>query len=84
MNHKDVALTKVDKSMYLGDFVEITFQDQYLGRCDMWRVSTMLNDQCIYVGQEINFLGSPAGVISGIYIRGSKVYTISVCKLGSQ
>ncbi|GJJ12397.1 hypothetical protein Clacol_006639 [Clathrus columnatus] len=45
VNHKEVVLMKITKSQYTADFVEITFQDQYLGRYDMWRVSTMLNDQ---------------------------------------
>lgn len=69
---------KVDPNQYSADFVEITFQDQYLGRADMWRIGTSLRGQCVYVGQEISFLGSVAGNISNIYIQGVKVDILSV------
>jgi len=64
---------KVDENQYAAEFVEITFQDQYLGRTDMWRIGQSLRGQCVFVGQEINFLGSVAGTISNIYIQGVKV-----------
>ncbi|KIJ44371.1 hypothetical protein M422DRAFT_252378, partial [Sphaerobolus stellatus SS14] len=78
LNHREVVLTKVDRTVYNADFVEITFQDQYLGRADMWRVGSTLQNQCVYVGQEISFLGSVAGTISNIYIKGDKVRSAHV------
>jgi SEA/GATOR complex protein SEA1/DEPDC5 len=63
----------VDKADHWADYIEVTFQDQYLGRCDMWRITRMLQDQCIYSGQEVDFLGSVAGTIGNIYTRGVKV-----------
>ena len=57
------------------DHIEIVFQDQYLGRCDMWRLGKQLNHHCVHVGQEINFINSPAGKIQNIYINGKNVNT---------
>lgn len=55
------------------DYIEIVFQDQYLGRCDMWRLGKQLQGQCVHVAQEINFINSPAGKIQNIYINGKNV-----------
>ncbi|HEV7738246.1 MAG TPA: vacuolar membrane-associated protein Iml1 [Chlamydiales bacterium] len=60
VNHKEVVLTKIDKNLYAAEYVEITFQDQYLGRPDMWRISISMQCQCIYIGQEITFIRAPA------------------------
>ncbi|KAF8504057.1 hypothetical protein BU17DRAFT_78315 [Hysterangium stoloniferum] len=73
LNHRDVILKKVDGAQHFADHVEITFQDQYLGRCDMWRIGITLKDRCVYTGQEIQFLGGVAGTISAIHIEGVKV-----------
>lgn len=73
VNHREVILTKVDKDLYATEYIEITFQDQYLGRADMWRIAATLQGQCIHMGQEISFLGSVAGTITAIYIKGAKV-----------
>ncbi|KAF8582674.1 hypothetical protein K439DRAFT_1413077 [Ramaria rubella] len=78
INHREVILTKVDRLQHLADYIEITFQDQYLGRSDMWRIGQTLQDQCVYSGQEIQFLGSVAGIIRNIYIRGAKVASAQV------
>ena len=48
------------------------FQDQYLGRNDMWRLGRYLSGQCIYEHQEVSFIGGIAAKIQNIYIGGEK------------
>lgn len=55
------------------DYVEFIFQDQYLGRNDMWRLTEYLVGQCIYTDQEIVFIGAISIKIQNIYIAGKKV-----------
>ncbi|KAI5117310.1 hypothetical protein M0805_005538 [Coniferiporia weirii] len=69
-NYALVRLTKVDSSKMRSDHIEIVFQDQYLGRSDMWRLGKQLQGQCVHVGQEISFVGSQTGRIQNIYIDG--------------
>ena len=61
------------------DYIEIVFQDQYLGRSDMWRLGKQLQRQCVYVGQEVNFVGSLTGKIRNIYIDGKTVSAVRDC-----
>ncbi|KZT08675.1 uncharacterized protein LAESUDRAFT_48935 [Laetiporus sulphureus 93-53] len=72
-NNGEVTLTKIDKSKYSAEYIELTFQDQYLGRNEMWRLSSHLVGQCTYVEQEISFIGVIAAKIQAIYIGGKKV-----------
>ncbi|KIK63627.1 hypothetical protein GYMLUDRAFT_196378 [Collybiopsis luxurians FD-317 M1] len=72
-NNSEVTVTKVDKEKYAAEYVELSFQDQYLGRNDMWRFGKHLVDQCIYAGQELSFIGTIAAKIESIYIQGQKV-----------
>ncbi|KAJ3889305.1 hypothetical protein GG344DRAFT_89506 [Lentinula edodes] len=72
-NNSEVTVTKVDKHIYAAEYVELSFQDQYLGRNDMWRMGKYLVDQCIYVEQEVSFIGSIAAKIKDIYIKDQKV-----------
>ena len=60
------------------DYVEFIFQDQYLGRNDMWRLGDHLVGQCIYTNQEITFIGAISIKIHAIYIAGKKVRPV-VC-----
>lgn len=55
------------------EYIEIVFQDQYLGRSDMWRLGKQLQGDCVHIGQDINFMGSPTGKIQNIYINGRNV-----------
>ncbi|KAH9950328.1 hypothetical protein B0H21DRAFT_567129 [Amylocystis lapponica] len=72
-NNGEVTLTKIDKAKYCAEFVELTFQDQYLGRNEMWRLSSHLVGQCVYLEQEISFIGVIAAKVQAIYIGGKKV-----------
>ncbi|KAH9832871.1 uncharacterized protein C8Q71DRAFT_713521 [Rhodofomes roseus] len=72
-NHGEVTLTKIDRSKYCADYVELTFQDQYLGRNEMWRLGSHLVGQCIYVQQEISFIGVIGAKVQAIYVDGRKV-----------
>lgn len=54
------------------DSVEFVFQDQYLGRNDMWRLCEHLVGQCVHTNQEIQFIGTIAAKIESIYVGGKK------------
>lgn len=64
---------QVDKDAYAADYIELTFQDQYLGRNDMWRLSAYLAGQCVFVEQEHSFIGVIAVKVQNIYLNGKKV-----------
>ncbi|KAJ7772896.1 hypothetical protein DFH07DRAFT_146815 [Mycena maculata] len=72
-NNNDVVVTKVDPTNYSADYVEFIFQDQYLGRSDMWRLGEHLVGQCVYIDQDVAFVGGIAAKIQTIYVGGKKV-----------
>ncbi|KAL0946407.1 hypothetical protein HGRIS_012632 [Hohenbuehelia grisea] len=72
-NNGEVSVTKVERDKHYADYVEIVFQDQYLGRGDMWRLGKHLDGQCVYTDQEISFIGAIAARIQNIYVDGKKV-----------
>ncbi|KAJ7706855.1 hypothetical protein B0H17DRAFT_1001281 [Mycena rosella] len=72
-NNNDVVVTKVDPAHYSADYVEFVFQDQYLGRSDMWRLGEHLVGQCVYTDQDVAFVGGIAAKIQTIYVDGKKV-----------
>ncbi|KDN50969.1 hypothetical protein RSAG8_00598, partial [Rhizoctonia solani AG-8 WAC10335] len=71
-NHSEILLTKIDRSTVIVDYVEIEFRDQYLGRCEMWRLSNSLKNSCVYVGQKVNFIGCISASIRSIYVKGKR------------
>ncbi|KAI9446570.1 hypothetical protein H4582DRAFT_2069885 [Lactarius indigo] len=72
-NNTEVTVTKVDRAECQADYLELIFQDQYLGRNDMWRLSEQLSGHCVYLGQEVTFIGSVAAKVDVIYVGGQKV-----------
>ncbi|KAI6045628.1 hypothetical protein EDC04DRAFT_2877047 [Pisolithus marmoratus] len=72
-NNTEVTLTKVNREEYSADYIEFTFQDQYLGRNDMWRLGEHLVGQCVFVEQEISFIGVIAAKVQNIHVNGNKV-----------
>ena len=62
------------------EYVEFVFQDQYLGRNDMWRLGERLVGQCVYSNQDITFIGNIAAKIQNIYISGNKASSC-MCEL---
>ncbi|TFY76930.1 hypothetical protein EWM64_g7082 [Hericium alpestre] len=72
-NNGEVTVTKVERSKCQADYVEFTFQDQYLGRNDMWRLGEQLVGQCVHADQEISFIGSTSAKVDSIHIDGQKV-----------
>ncbi|TBU46873.1 hypothetical protein BD309DRAFT_562741 [Dichomitus squalens] len=72
-SNSEVTLTIVDKEKYSADFVEFVFQDQYLGRNDMWRLGRDLVGQCLYVEQQVSFIGVIVAKVQALYIEGNKV-----------
>ncbi|KAF8624112.1 hypothetical protein AX15_006023 [Amanita polypyramis BW_CC] len=77
-NNGEVNVMKVDRSICSADYVELVFQDQYLGRSGMWRLSQDLVGQCVYRNEEVSFVGSTVAKIQAIYIGGKKVSSACV------
>jgi hypothetical protein len=69
----------VNKDDCGAEYVELVFQDQYLGRSDMWRLGEHLVKQCVYMNQDITFIGSIAAKIQSIYINGNKASPFIHC-----
>ncbi|KAG6860105.1 hypothetical protein C0995_015716 [Termitomyces sp. Mi166 len=69
---------QVDKQNCCAEYVEFVFQDQYLGRNDMWRLGKDLVGQCVYTDQQITFVGSVAAKIQNTYIGGKSVSSACV------
>ncbi|KAG8821492.1 vacuolar membrane-associated protein iml1 [Serendipita sp. 399] len=67
----EVTLTKIDPSKYTAEALEVFFRDQYLGRPDMWRLSSSLVGKCWHAEQKVQFVGSISATIKNIY-RDSK------------
>ncbi|WFD45059.1 vacuolar membrane-associated protein iml1 [Malassezia psittaci] len=58
-SRSEAVLCRTSRAAHTIEHVELYFKDQYIGRSDMWRLSTSLIDQCVYVGQKIQI---PAGM----------------------
>ncbi|PWN28852.1 hypothetical protein BDZ90DRAFT_230860 [Jaminaea rosea] len=72
-NRQEVLLSKVSREDNVISHVELYFRDQYVGRADMWRLTTLLDDTCVYVGQKIALAGSVRATVGRIFIREHKV-----------
>jgi hypothetical protein len=74
--------SQVDRKRFMAEYVELAFQDQYLGRNDMWRIIEQLEangkGSCIYVGQEVSFLESVAARVTAIHVNGQKVRYVDI------
>ena len=64
---------QVSQDDWSADFVEFTFQDNYLGRNEMWRLGQYLVGQCVFVDQEIPFIGAAVVKVHAVYVAGKKV-----------
>ena len=75
VEHKDgyTKACQVAKEEWSADFVEFTFQDQYLGRNEMWRLGQYLVGQCVFLDQDVSFIGAAVVKVHAIYIGGKKV-----------
>jgi hypothetical protein len=62
--------------------IELFFREQHLSRADMWRMEAQINDNVLYEGQKLDYLGSNAASVETIYIAGTKVD--SACVLHPQ
>ncbi|CAG8452402.1 12536_t:CDS:2 [Ambispora gerdemannii] len=72
MGRKEVIARVVDVDSVTAEFIELTFRDQYIGRSDMWRLSTSLCGSWIYIGRSIEFASIRAQV-KRIYVKGELV-----------
>ena len=71
MGHKHAS--QVDPEKFSADYVEFVFQDQYLGRNDMWRLGRALVGRCLYAEEQVSFIGVIAARAQAIYIDGKTV-----------
>lgn len=69
-------MLQIPKESITADYVEIYFRDQYLGRCDMWRLGISLENRCLYADQKVTFIGSVNATIKTIYVNGRRVSTL--------
>ncbi|CAG7852569.1 Vacuolar membrane-associated protein IML1 [Serendipita indica DSM 11827] len=65
----EVTLTKTRVDKYTAEAVEVFFSDQYLGRGDMWRLSSSLAGKCWHKEQKINFVGCISATIKTIFLH---------------
>ena len=64
---------QVDKDSHSADYVEFSFADQYLGRNEMWRLGKHLVGQCVFVDQDISFIGVIAAKVQSIHVKCQQV-----------
>ncbi|KAH3663758.1 hypothetical protein OGAPHI_005160 [Ogataea philodendri] len=58
------------------DVAEIYVKDMHLSRGDMWNLSSLLTEQCLYRSQKLSFLhGSIRATVGKIYRNGRKVFS---------
>lgn len=72
-NRSEVMLSKVPLMNHTISHLELYFRDQYLGRADQWRIVSLLEDSCVYVGQRITLSGCVKATIGRIFINEKKV-----------
>lgn len=72
-NRCEVILSKVSRLEHTISHIELYFRDQYVGRADMWRLLTLLEDTCVYVGQRVTLAGCVRATIGRIFINEKKV-----------
>jgi hypothetical protein len=72
-NRCEVILSKVPRSEYTISHLELYFRDQYVGRADMWRLSILLEDTCVYVGQKVTLANCVKASVGRIFINEKKV-----------
>jgi hypothetical protein len=77
-NRCEVILSKVPRAEHVISHVELYFRDQYIGRSDMWRLSTLLEDSCVYVGQRVTLANCVRATVGRIFIDEKKVSCIAV------
>lgn len=76
-NRCEVVLSKAPLAEHAISHVELYFRDQYVGRADMWRLSTLLEDSCVYVGQKVTLANCVRATVGRIFIDGKKVSPIA-------
>lgn len=76
-NRCEVILSKVPRAEHTISHVELYFRDQYVGRADMWRLSILLEDTCVYVGQKVTLANCVKASVGRIFINEKKVSGIA-------
>ncbi|WFD34191.1 vacuolar membrane-associated protein iml1 [Malassezia cuniculi] len=72
-NRQSVVLSRTPRSLHTISHVELYFKDQFLGRDDMWRLATSLQDQCVFVGHKVNLASGVRATIGRIFVRDKRV-----------
>lgn len=71
-NRRSAVLCRTSRAAHTIEHVELYFRDQYIGRSDMWRLSTSLVDQCVYVGQRVQLPTGMRATVGRLYIDGQR------------
>lgn len=71
-NRTEAVLCRTSRAAHTIEHVELYFKDQYIGRSDMWRLSTSLVDQCVYVGQKIQMPAGMRATVGRLYVAGQR------------
>jgi len=64
---------QIEPATVSASVIEVYFRDMYLGRRDMWLMTSHITDKPVYVGQKINFFSSQGAIIKNIYINSRPV-----------
>ena len=76
-----VAVKVRTREAVQADTIEIYVKDIHLSRGDMWHISNLIADQCVYKNQKISYLnGSIRLSINKIYKNGHKYYSSYISK----
>ena len=73
--------SQVRKEEVQANYVMLTFRDQYIGRSDMWRLKTSLQDSCVYLKKRVVFSGCIQATVRAIYVAKKKVASLLQPKL---
>lgn len=67
-NRQSVVLSRTSRALHTLSHLEIYFKDQFLGRADMWRLATTLQDQCVYVGHKVHLASGVRATIGRLFV----------------
>ncbi|KAM3588807.1 vacuolar membrane-associated protein iml1 [Umbelopsis sp. WA50703] len=69
----DVVVEPINSSMVALDHIELAFNDQYIGRSDMWRLQQSLRGTCVYSEKKILYAGLIKATVKRLFSGDSLV-----------
>jgi len=70
-----VMVSLKDKAEIEADMIELHIRDIHLNRGDMWELSSLMNNTCVYRNQRLTFLESIRCNVSAIFKDGKKMFS---------